>query len=1420
MSGQDLYIHPRQLRHAPAELQTLLTSPDSAPPSLDLDEILSVTCCKAAVDLLKVDHSGLMVFDSEHRTGRVISEYPPIGTKGLIISLHDVPAVERMVTFKRPIFVPDIFSDSSFRSVSGVLREHGFRSVLIVPLIIKGRLLGSLGLDTIGEAREFTAEEIKLCEELAKQAAAILELYEQNRQRDEQLNAIQDTVQALNTHKDLRTLLDTITSQAVQLVRAKDGGISRFSPERGEFTVISDYNFPQAIGTTIKLDEGLAGHVLKEDLPFLATPDYKSYSNRAYAHARTDRFGAVLMVNLKWQNHTVGVLYINDERGREFEGPLPPLLNLLASAAAIAIANAHLLHESEVFRSSYEASSALVARADSKLVLQDLAHQALEAAAAQSVRLILVEEGAPPRNFIASRERKLVPTGNRIRPNGISMQVLEKGEPYLVEDTDRVRNLLNPEMLKDGSRAAMCLPLWLGLKRIGVIWIHYSEPREFSRGDVKALTTFLRQAIIAYDSARQRKELEPLRLVTKRVAEAVNTDELYKRIVTSAREFLNADFAALWPYPDDAPRELPVRDAVTSGIDKALLDELRDAALPVREITSNLMKDGWVGIPDIKQPSDLPLPVESRKLLDRLGARAFQGLGLVFAGEKLGVLYLIYKRPQAFHPQETQRARNFATHAARALKDGLAELITKAQIAAREVAKLTTLADWRETLKTVVRSTKAVLGCDAVTLFIYSGAKDRIEPDTTMVGVLRKKSVKHCEDAPRNSIVYKMIFQDRPYCVPRVEDDALFRDQHFVERERIKSVCAIPLKVKRQRVGVMFVNYRSPHNFTKPELATVEMFANQAAVAIRNGILYREQKKRLGEQRLLTSLSKQLLGAASLHEALNLAVRSAADSLKADCVAIVLPNDEGRLVIVAWQGWAEKDVEAYNNDDGAKYQTGHTVTTAQPVLVADYAKKTRFPVPAFVKARKINSGLSVPMLTGDKPVGAMLAHSRKKHAFTWEETDALSLIANLTAIAIQHQRAVESKIASLEAVQRASDEISRIKLGAGQREVLDKLVEQTVRCLPRAFLGTIQLYDEAENMLIFESVYAEAKKKEQEHLARLIGERRLLVQKHGVRIGIAGRAVLEKTAQRIDDVRRDPDYYRYHEQTISELAVPLLTEDNRVRGVLNVESKSQAAFSKDDEETLGALAKLAVTTIQNVETHQLVASSTLLAWLGMASSEWGHSVAANAFNIRDNVDLLREELANYPLAPPVRELLDDRLGMLKDVAAEIYQKPIAALLSFDEGLSTVSINDLISKRVEELWLYARYKAVPRTLNLSKEEPLIRCSPEWIKRVLEILIDNAIDAMVDSTAPALTISTGMVDDLLEISVTDTGPGIPPEIKDKLFRQRIEKQSDSRGLGVGLLMVEAIAQLYKGRAGVGETGPHGTTMYVRLPAIGRG
>jgi len=80
---------------------------------------------------------------------------------------------------------------------------------------------------------------------------------------------------------------------------------------------------------------------------------------------------------------------------------------------------------------------------------------------------------------------------------------------------------------------------------------------------------------------------------------------------------------------------------------------------------------------------------------------------------------------------------------------------------------------------------------------------------------------------------------------------------------------------------------------------------------------------------------------------------------------------------------------------------------------------------------------------------------------------------------------------------------------------------------------------------------------------------------------------------------------------------------------------------------------------------------------------------------------------------------------------------------------------------------------------------------------------------------ITVTTQMTENRVEIAVADTGRGIPVEIKMHVFKRQIEKVGDSKGLGMGLLIAQAIAETYGGRIHIDENASVGTTMVMSFP-----
>ena len=160
--------------------------------------------------------------------------------------------------------------------------------------------------------------------------------------------------------------------------------------------------------------------------------------------------------------------------------------------------------------------------------------------------------------------------------------------------------------------------------------------------------------------------------------------------------------------------------------------------------------------------------------------------------------------------------------------------------------------------------------------------------------------------------------------------------------------------------------------------------------------------------------------------------------------------------------------------------------------------------------------------------------------------------------------------------------------------------------------------------------------------------------------------------------------------------------------------------------------------------------------------------------------------------------------------------------------------------VDEFSSYARFpasKPVPSSLNAIVEDalnifngrlegisiqrqlfpglPPIQADPEQMKRVVINLVDNAAEALGKSALKEVWVRTSLDADrdVVEMVVADSGPGIPPEAKERLFLPYFSTKR--RGTGLGLAIVSRIISEHKGSIRVEENQPAGTKFVIELP-----
>lgn len=112
--------------------------------------------------------------------------------------------------------------------------------------------------------------------------------------------------------------------------------------------------------------------------------------------------------------------------------------------------------------------------------------------------------------------------------------------------------------------------------------------------------------------------------------------------------------------------------------------------------------------------------------------------------------------------------------------------------------------------------------------------------------------------------------------------------------------------------------------------------------------------------------------------------------------------------------------------------------------------------------------------------------------------------------------------------------------------------------------------------------------------------------------------------------------------------------------------------------------------------------------------------------------------------------------------------------------------------------------------------MVLADPEQFRRVVINLIDNAAEAVEHSPLKAIGVRTRLdaERDVVELSVSDSGPGISPETREKLFLPYFTTKG--RGTGLGLAIVSRIVAEHGATIRVEDNEPAGTRFVIELPA----
>jgi signal transduction histidine kinase len=273
-----------------------------------------------------------------------------------------VPLV-RLASTKEILHIQDLQADQSYIErdprIIAIVESAGARTMLLVPMLKENDLIGAIVIYR-QEVRPFTDKQIALVQNFAAQAVIAIEntrLLNELRDRTtqlgrsvEELRALGDVSQAVNSTLALKTVLDTIVAKAVQLSGTEAGTIYEFDEHQRDLLFRSTYGMDDSVIAALKdhhigiseptIDQAVRTHAPVQiadvrEIPMTAARDITSRAG----------YRALLVVPLLARDHVVGVLVVRRKAPGAFPKDTVDLLKTFATQSVLAIQNAHLFTE-------------------------------------------------------------------------------------------------------------------------------------------------------------------------------------------------------------------------------------------------------------------------------------------------------------------------------------------------------------------------------------------------------------------------------------------------------------------------------------------------------------------------------------------------------------------------------------------------------------------------------------------------------------------------------------------------------------------------------------------------------------------------------------------------------------------------------------------------------------------------------------------------------------------------------------------------------------------------------------------------------------------------------------------------------------------------------------------------------------------
>ena len=610
-----------------------------------------------------------------------------------------------------------------------------------------------------------------------------------------------------------------------------------------------------------------------------------------------------------------------------------------------------------------------------------------------------------------------------------------------------------------------------------------------------------------------------------------------------------------------------------------------------------------------------------------------------------------------------------------------------------------------------------------------------------------------------------------------------------------------PLLVSGEVLGVLVTSRPGDQPFQPAELAWLEQLAGLAALTLSLARLpiqaQQEQARREGQLRRLRRAGMLISSRSSLQDTLDTILRMALEITDASYGIFRLVDRSARYLVTrsfTGSGLVKPAVE--NLPIGETSVMGYVASKREPVVISDLHeepwKGIYYP---FDHELDMRSELAVPLIgASGRLEGVLNLESPEINAFDKEDRYILQILATQAVIAIQEVRLLE-----------ALQDIAAMLYTHSLENIHQALVERACDLL-NVPTSLIWLQDK-------------------DHLVvRAASDPSICDQSIPLGNGPTSRAIQSGQLVSLLELRQGDFELPGQEGAGSALFVPFSTgSDNGRGGVFSIYTArgdlrdfGQSDWDKRVVSILGHYAALAAQNTAHLEALKLAedqrAITETFAAIGDIAANLLHRLNNKVGTIPVRVEGIQDKCEALIQEDPY---LATNLAEIQRSAAEAMQVVRESLDHLRPiQLAPVSVAACVQNAISSTRLPDGVRVETQGLEAL---PTVQAGADRLNLVFANLLENAADAM--GLMGKVRILGAVRGKWVEVQVSDTGPGIPPELHERIFEFSYSSRTSHPGkLGFGLWWVKSWVTRFGGRVAVESAHGRGTTFILSLPMAG--